>query len=306
MSNTSMAMGSIALALLKCHKLAARAVDEQQILQSVCDYLVSDGGLRGARVGSIGAGEHANAEVSYSLPLKAGGEDLGTLSLSCHDDGAAFEPEALDLLAELSEDVAKLILAVRRREQSCTANGPAQVDIDAVPALIWTTLPDGRMDYWNARHLQYTGMKLEDSLGWGWMKNIHPDDLEQLMVKWYTGLLAGVADQAEARWRRADGVYRWHLFRAVPLHDDHGNITKWYGATTDIDDLKRTEAALRRSESFLAKAQPDWELRLEPCQWRDPLVRRDLSNFCLRPCEHDADLGARPPTHSSGRYRPHS
>jgi PAS domain S-box-containing protein len=136
-----------------------------------------------------------------------------------------------------------------------TRNSLLRVVIDTVPALVWSTTAEGLLDYWNARHLEYTGLTGEELQGWGWTRAIHPDDLGQLVEKWRAGLAQGDAYEGEARLRRADGVYRWHLFRGVPLRDANGTILKWCGATSDIEALKSTEVALRRSEVFLAKAQ---------------------------------------------------
>jgi PAS domain S-box-containing protein len=128
--------------------------------------------------------------------------------------------------------------------------------IDTIPALVWSALPDGSIDFVNQRLLEYTGLPLEDVKGWGWAAaEWHPEDCAALVEEWRAALAAGEPFNKEARLRRADGQYRWFLLRAVPLRDEFGNIAKWYGTTTDIEDRKRAEEALRRSETFLAKAQ---------------------------------------------------
>jgi PAS domain S-box-containing protein len=105
-------------------------------------------------------------------------------------------------------------------------------------------LPDGSADFLNRNFLEYTGLSLEDGLGWGWMMNaFHPDD--RLMEEWRTALAAGKPFEKEARLRRADGQYRWFLIRAAPLRDVQGNIAHWYGTSTDIEDLKRAEDRIR-------------------------------------------------------------
>jgi PAS domain S-box-containing protein len=111
------------------------------------------------------------------------------------------------------------------------------------------------MDFVNQRLLEYTGLPLEDVKGWGWTAEWHPEDCATLVEEWRAALAAGEPFNKEARLRRADGEYRWFLLRAVPLRDELGNIVKWYGTTTDIEDRKRAEEALRRSEAYLAEAQ---------------------------------------------------
>jgi len=127
--------------------------------------------------------------------------------------------------------------------------------IDAIPGMVWIALPDGNVDFLNRRWREYTGLSLADASGWGWSAAIHPDDRTRVEDFWRSVFASGREGEIEARWRRNDGVYRWFLARGVPLRDAAGTLVKWYGQTTDIDDLKRTEAQLRHSEAFLTEAQ---------------------------------------------------
>src|SRR6266436_2671377 len=115
--------------------------------------------------------------------------------------------------------------------------------IDTIPTIVWRKLPDGSADFLNKHFLEYTGLSLEEGMGWGWMNAFHPDD--RLMEKWPAAMAAGKPFQTEARLRGTDGQYRWFLIRAVPLKDERGNIVKWYGLTVDIGDLKRAEDRVR-------------------------------------------------------------
>ena len=124
-----------------------------------------------------------------------------------------------------------------------------------IPSMVWRAQPDGSVEFQNQRWLDYIGMPAEQTKGWGWTVAIHPGDLPALVKKWRAILAAGEPGEAEARLRRFDGQYRWFLFRAAPLHDEFGNIIKWYGANTDIEDRKRAEDALRRSEAYLVEAE---------------------------------------------------
>jgi formate hydrogenlyase transcriptional activator len=125
--------------------------------------------------------------------------------------------------------------------------------IDTIPTHAWCTLPDGAGIFWNRRWLEYTGLSLEVLRGWGWQDAIHPEDLKKITDKWRRDLAAGQPGEVEGRLRRFDGVYRWFLFRAEPLRDESGNIVNWYGTDTDIDDLKRAEAKLRKDEEELRR-----------------------------------------------------
>src|SRR3984893_14073244 len=115
--------------------------------------------------------------------------------------------------------------------------------LDAIPAIVWRKLPDGSADFLNMRFLEYTGLSLDKGMGWGWMEAFHPDD--RLMEEWRADLAAGKPFEKEARLRRADGVWRWFQIRAVPLRDEHGNVVRWYGTTSDIEDRKEAEDRLR-------------------------------------------------------------
>ena len=118
-----------------------------------------------------------------------------------------------------------------------------QLIIDTIPTIVWRKLPDGSADFLNRNFREYTGLSLEHGLGWGWMNAFHPED--RLKEEWQAAFAGGKPFEKEARLRRADGQYRWFLIRAVPLRDEQGNLVKWYGTTSDIEDLKRAEDRVR-------------------------------------------------------------
>jgi len=123
--------------------------------------------------------------------------------------------------------------------------------IDTMPAYVWSTLPDGSVDFLNQRLLEFTGRSPEDLVGWGWDFVVHPDDLARFVDEWHTALAAGKQMEIEARVRQAKGDYRSLLIRNVPLRDELGNIVKWYGTGLEIEDRKRAEEALRQAQADL-------------------------------------------------------
>jgi len=127
--------------------------------------------------------------------------------------------------------------------------------IEAVPGMPFSARADGSAEFSNRRWLEYSGLSAEENAGSGWQSAVHPDDLEQHVDKWRASLASGQPFENEVRNRSANGEYRWFLVRAVPLRDEHGSILKWYGLVTDIEDRKRAEEQLRRSEAYLAEAQ---------------------------------------------------
>jgi PAS domain S-box-containing protein len=116
---------------------------------------------------------------------------------------------------------------------------------NALPQIVWTANPDGYLDYYNERWFDYTGMTLEQTQGWGWETVLHPDDLQNCVDTWTRSFTTGESYQIEYRFKRAsDGMYRWHLGRALPQRDATGTIIKWFGTGTDIEDLKHAEQML--------------------------------------------------------------
>ena len=172
--------------------------------------------------------------------------------------------------------------------------------IDTIPAIVWSTLPDGSNNYVNSRFTEYSGMSAEQMAGSGWQALIHPDDLERHAGKWIEAVATGKPHENEVRSRRSDGQYRWQLDRGVPLRDEDGNIVKWYGVTTDIEDRKRAEETLRvlsrdlqESKSKLEEAQRithvgywEWDPVTNGIKWSDETYRI----YGMRPQERPIDL----------------
>src|SRR6059036_2640580 len=168
--------------------------------------------------------------------------------------------------------------ALRRREDYL------RLTIDTIPVLAWCSRPDGSNEFLNQRWLDYTGLTIEEARGWGWKVAIHSNDLPQLLDVWQGLLVSGKPGELEARLRRADGVYRWFLFRVEPLRDPQGTIVKWYGTNTDIDDRKRTEALLAAENQILemvATGRPLGVILDGLCRLVDTLCDKSLASILL-------------------------
>lgn len=120
---------------------------------------------------------------------------------------------------------------------------------DALPHIVWVLQADGSPAYFNKMWLDYTGLSLEDSLAGGWAVHLHPEDSPRALSLWAQALASGEPLESDYRLRRADGVYRWMLARAVPQRNKAGRITRWLSTLTDIDDLKQ---ATHQLEDHLA------------------------------------------------------
>jgi PAS domain S-box-containing protein len=125
--------------------------------------------------------------------------------------------------------------------------------IDTVPGMLWSAGPDGGITQINKWVLDYTGARFEDLLDWA--KLLHPDDRSETANAFSQAIQTGTSHRATHRVRRADGEYHWHHSRAEPLRDGQGRIIQWYGLSVDIDEAKKAEARLRRSEAYLADAE---------------------------------------------------
>ena len=127
----------------------------------------------------------------------------------------------------------------------------ARLVVDVTPALIFSARPDGYLDYFNERWLEWLGVPLEQIAGWAWIDAIHPDDRDEHVRRWQVAVASGSPAISEARVRRANGEYRWMLHHTVPLRDDAGNIVRWFGSSVDIEERKRAESKIRRAEQEL-------------------------------------------------------
>ncbi len=122
---------------------------------------------------------------------------------------------------------------------------------ETMPQKIFTAKPDGAVDYFNRQWMEFTGLSFEQIKDWAWTQFIHPDDVEENIRRWKHCVDTGDNFQLEYRFRRKDGIYRWHLSRAQAMRDAEGNVLLWIGSNTDIDDQKRTEETLHENEARL-------------------------------------------------------
>ena len=159
-----------------------------------------------------------------------------------------YQVQAFPIDEARSEHVAVLFsdISDRRRTELALKASEAEFRTLSQSMLnhVWTARPDGELDWFNDRVLEFSGRSVEELAGNGWASIVHPDDLETAAANWSAALAVNEVYQTEFRIRRADGRYRWHLVRAVPVRGECGEMRRWVGTNTDIDHAKKNEAAL--------------------------------------------------------------
>ena len=202
-------------------------------------FVVLTNGTTGARSSSaVDRIDALSNAVLLSRPLQT--EEL-TRALVSALKARTRQYEARDRLLELERQKARL----RDSEAKFHAI------VNSIDQMIWSTLPDGFHDYYNDRWYEYTGVPAGTTDGEAWNGVFHPDDQERAWARWRHSLATGEPYEIEYRLRHRSGDYRWVLGKALPVRDNGGAITRWYGSCTDIDDQVRARELLARSREDL-------------------------------------------------------
>ncbi len=163
-----------------------------------------------------------------------------------------------------------LDVSSRRQSEEAARASEAQFRAlaQAMPNHVWASAPNGSLDWFNEGVYAYSGAPPGTLNGRGWEALVHRDDLELAGARWAESLATGKPYEVEFRLRRADGAYRWHLARAVPIHGEDGEIVRWVGANTDIEDQKAAADALKELNDAL-EARVEERTRERDRAWRN-------------------------------------
>jgi len=184
-------------------------------------------------------------------PFHVDHQPIGTLWAVRHDPDGQFDAEDLRLLASLSRFASAAHRATSAATELRASEAQFRALAQAMPHHVWMAPPNGLLDWFNERIYDYTGATSGDLESHGWRHIMHPTDMLQTAERWQAALLNGDTYEAEFRLRRRDGVYRWHLTRALPVRDEQGAIIRWVGTNTDIEEQKTASQALARLNETL-------------------------------------------------------
>src|SRR5713101_4374377 len=229
-------------------------------LQAFRDRILPEDRLRNIEAASRAIREKADFEVDFRVTLPDG--SIKRIHCVGHPvtNSNGDVTELIGTHVDITEQYAAKETLEKAFQQIKKSEDRLRLVVDTIPTLVWRAGPDGVPDFLNQPALDYTGLSLDEAET-GWPRAFHPDDKKGMLVKWSAIRESGVRGGLEARLRRFDGEYRWFLFQAEPMRDELGNIVKWYGSSTDIEDRKRTEVALRESEQRFrdyAETASDW------------------------------------------------
>lgn len=185
--------------------------------------------------------------------------------------GRGWYELSVAIRGELSDPSSRFVVLVRditarRKAEEALRESEERyrMMVEAIPTMAWRCDASGGVVESNKRWYDYTGQTQESASGSGWMSAVHPDDLARVAKTVADDVAGGVVYETEYRLKRAsDGQYRWHLARALPVRDEAGRITGWFGSATDIDEQKRTEELLEQRISERTQALRESESRLK-------------------------------------------
>ena len=182
----------------------------------------------------------------------------------------------------------------RRKQAEAAAERSARqlrVLADTMPVLVWTTGPDGKIDYFSAGLISYTGSDPDQILGDAWLEVLHPDDRELAWRHWSRAVETEGPYLVEFRIRRYDGEYRWHLTTASPERDEHDQLVAWWGCCVDIHDrreLERRERDLTERLTWTLESVSDAVVGLDE-DWRVTVINENAVRLLGRPRERLVD-----------------
>ncbi|MBR0554018.1 PAS domain-containing protein [Sphingomonadaceae bacterium LXI357] len=191
--------------------------------------------------------------AGIGVPLIRGGQWVASLFVhnSTPRDWSREDVAFVEAVAETTWDSVERIEAIAALRDS---EEKFRAIANSIEQMIWSTRADGYHDYYNDRWYEYTGVPYDSTDGDSWTDIFHPDDRPRAWERWQKSLATGDPYHIEYRLRHHSGVYRWVLGRAQPMRDEGGNIVRWFGTCTDIQEIVDAREVLARSREELETA----------------------------------------------------
>lgn len=185
-----------------------------------------------------------------------------------------WQSDEIALIADVADRAWIAVEKARTERELRETEERFQIIAESLPALVWILNPNTELTYTNNRWVQYSGLPPEEALGHSWTHSLHPDDWARMQEELKDVVSNHTPYETEARYRSAEGAYRWHLIQGAPVHSVTGKFKGWVGTSVDIHDRKETEKALRASEERLSLAQRaagigvfDWDIPSGKMTW---------------------------------------
>ena len=201
-------------------------------------------------------------EAYAAFPLLVGDRLLGSLAFATRGR-ERWASEEIQFLHTISRYVGMALDRTRQERILRESEERFRVMAETVPNIIYTATPAGRFDFINQRFYDVTGTNVGSALHFGWLQALHPEDAARTKESWKSAVQTGQPFNSEFRLRAVDGRFLWFVARARPILDARGQISKWFGAATNIDDLKQTQLALREAQTQLREHAATLERTVE-------------------------------------------
>ena len=203
-----------------------------------------------AESGRLAEVAQAGLRSALAIPARVGRRVLGVIELFGRER-PELDDDFLDGAAAIGQQVGQYLRRRRAEEALSHREEEFRALAENLPQLTWMAEPDGAITWFNRRWYDYTGTTPEQMQGWGWRAVHHPDHAARAEESYRAALEAGTVWEETFPLRGLDGRYRWFLSRAVPIPDEEGRISRWFGANTDITEQRRAEARAIAAERRL-------------------------------------------------------
>jgi PAS domain S-box-containing protein len=158
---------------------------------------------------------------------------------------------------KMNEDLKEQVRLLQEKDKTIDYIKEFQVMAETIPHLVWTTTPEGQVNYVNNRWLEFTGLGSKQILGNEWAQLLHPDDREKALQRWSQAINSQSLYEVEYRLKRHDSSYEWHIARALPVMNHENKVIRWFGTCTNIHEKKLHEEALNNSNQELVRINTD-------------------------------------------------